>query len=118
MRFLLQCCGKVLRSLMVFMVVFDYGNGYNARPLEAPMRIDLYTKTILTLIMLLLAVIAIHPLVHPTTAEAQGAFTGVQIATALDSVLFFDTRTGDLWTYSSNKWEHDKLIKFGAPLGK
>jgi hypothetical protein len=43
------------------------------------MKLDLYAKAVLTVIMLALAMIACNQYVHPTAiAEAQGAFAGVQ----------------------------------------
>ena len=84
------------------------------------MRIDLYTKVVLTVIMLLLGVIAIRPLVHPdTTASAQGPFAGVQFA-SYGGYTFFDSRTGDIWLYNSpdipGAPSHLRLTKFGQPL--
>ena len=83
------------------------------------MRIDPYTKIILTVIALLLAVIALTPIVQPQPAMAQGSFSGVQFSG--DS--FFDTRTGDIWFYgisenggSGRLREHYKLGKLGQPL--
>jgi hypothetical protein len=43
------------------------------------MRIDLYTKIILTLIALLLAVFALKPILQPTAVMAQGNFAGIPI---------------------------------------
>jgi hypothetical protein len=83
------------------------------------MRIDLYTKIILTVIALLLAVIALTPLVQPQPAMAQGSFSGVQFAGG--SLSFFDTRTGDIWQYGYAYGEvmgHFKVIQLGKPLVK
>ena len=44
------------------------------------MRIDLYTKTILTLIALLLAVFTLRPILQPQAAMAQGADAGIQFS--------------------------------------
>ena len=79
------------------------------------MRIDLYTKIILTVIALLLAVIALTPIVQPQPAMAQGSFSGVQF----DMGSFFDTRTGDIWQYNYRDGlpkMHFKLIQLGKPL--
>lgn len=80
------------------------------------MKPDLYTKAILTIIMLLLAVIACNQYVSPAaTASAQGPFAGVQYAHSLE---FFDSRTGDLWSYDRRGGElvvewHSKFSKLG-----
>jgi len=84
------------------------------------MRIDIYTKVILTIIALLLAVIALTPLVQPQPAMAQGSFSGVQF----DMGSFFDTRTGDIWAYEFDRnsprfgqvTAHYKIGKLGQPL--
>ncbi len=91
------------------------------------MKPDLYTKFVLTIIMLLLAVIACnHYVSPPATASAQGPFAGVQFSG--NGFSFFDTRTGDLWTYSDragdykdhyDRWEWEyfgKVTKLGQPL--
>jgi len=44
------------------------------------MRIDLYTKTILTIIALLLAVFTLKPFVQPQAAMAQGCYAGIQFS--------------------------------------
>lgn len=57
------------------------------------MRTHTYTKAVLTIIMLLLAVIAFKPLVTPaTTASAQGTFAGVQFSFEGANFTAFDTR--------------------------
>ena len=53
---------------------------YTLVRLEKLMRIDLYTKTILTLIALLLAVVALGPLVQPQPVAAQSPFAGTQFS--------------------------------------
>ena len=61
------------------------------------MRIDLYTKTILTLIALLIAVIALQPFTRPQAVEAQSSLNGVQFSvgwgTSTGDIAFFDTRS-------------------------
>ena len=84
------------------------------------MKPDLYTKTVLTVIALVLAVIACRPLFNPqTTVSAQGPFAGVLFSGG-GSHSFFDTRTGDLWTYSNAfdvGWQHvGRVTKLGQPL--
>lgn len=83
------------------------------------MRIDLYTKTILTLIALLLAVIAVQPLVHPTrTVQAQGSFNGVQFTGGPGGFWIFDSRSGDVWAYGTHgePVQHYKIAALGQPL--
>jgi hypothetical protein len=88
------------------------------------MRIDLYTKTILTLIALLLAVIAVRPMFQPRVAEAQSSLSDTQFSvgwgTSEGLTAFFDRRTGDIWTYSeAGKVEHiGKLTQLGKPMLK
>jgi hypothetical protein len=62
------------------------------------MKPDIYTRVVLTVIALMLTVIAFNQYANPKiTAQAQGgAFAGVQ---AIDSNSFFDTRTGEVWSY-------------------
>ena len=83
------------------------------------MRIDLYTKTILTVIALLLAVIALKPVLQPQPVMAQGNLSGVQFAIGGDhGYWFFDTKTGDIWEYKVNTLPvvHDQLTQLGKPL--
>ena len=63
------------------------------------MRIDLYTKTILTLIVLLLAMIALKPIFQPQPAIAQGSLDGVQFCAIEGGLYAADMRTGDIWVY-------------------
>jgi hypothetical protein len=79
------------------------------------MRIDWYTKGVLTVIAAMLGLIAIRPFVSPdAVAHAQGPFTGVQVN--LSS--FFDSRTGDIWGYKQDGTldKHLRLTKLGSPL--
>ncbi len=64
------------------------------------MRIDLYTKAILTLIACALLVIAGNTLIQPTrsVASARG-LTGGQFSYANGGLLAVDTRTSDIWVY-------------------
>ncbi len=92
------------------------------------MRIDTYTKAVLTVIALLLAVIVFKPLIRPdTTATAQGSFAGVQMIGP--ALTFFDTRTGEIWEYQGCYYDDDtaicgqlqplqkyRLTKLGQPL--
>jgi hypothetical protein len=83
--------------------------------------VDLYTKTILTLIALFLAVIALRPIVQPAPALAQANLGGVQFSASDQFIAFFDPRSGDVWQYSNSglmNVYHYKLTKLGTPLGK
>ena len=64
------------------------------------MRVDKYTKTILTVIALLLAAIVLKPIVQPIPASAQVSLNGVQFIPASNSFDAFDTKNGDVWFYS------------------
>jgi hypothetical protein len=79
------------------------------------MRIDWYTKGVLTVIAVLLAVIAFRPYVSPdAVVQAQGGFVAVQMSDGS----FFDTKTGDLWNYAINGYDkpavHFRLTKLGS----
>ena len=87
------------------------------------MRIDLYTKTILTFIALLLAVIALKPIIQPTPALAQANMSGVQFTAVGREIAFFDPKSGDVWQYDTYlnapyPIKHFKLTKLGMPLGR
>jgi|HubBroStandDraft_6_1064221.scaffolds.fasta_scaffold4432775_1 hypothetical protein len=83
------------------------------------MRIDWYTKGVLTVIAVLLGVIAIRPYVSPdAVAHAQGSFAGVQFASSEGiHFSFFDSRTGEVWNYVNWKpmtsW---RLHQLGQPM--
>jgi len=79
------------------------------------MRIDLYTKMILTIIALLLAVIALNPILQPQSAMAQGNYSGIQFSYSGGNHAFFDTRSGDVWEYGDNGHfrQHYKVHEFG-----
>ena len=63
------------------------------------MRIDLYTKFILTTIALLLAVIAIKPIVQPTAAvQAQSSLSNLQFLGGGDLIVM-DKQSGQIWEY-------------------
>lgn len=44
------------------------------------MRIDVYTKTILTPIALFVGVFTVKPIIQPQAAFAQGGFAGIQFS--------------------------------------
>jgi hypothetical protein len=82
------------------------------------MRIDWYTKGVLTVIAVLLGVIELKQYVSPdTVAHAQGAYAGLQFGAAGHDQQFFDPRTGEIWYYSgSTLYNHLRLTKLGQPL--
>jgi hypothetical protein len=82
------------------------------------MRIDLYTKAVLTIIAIMLSVIASNQLVSPLVASAQGSFAGVQYTGFPNS--FFDSRTGEIWEYyTAGEFQGKlRLTKLGQPLVK
>jgi len=86
------------------------------------MKPDLYTKAVLTVIALMLAVIACKTVITPeTTASAQGRLAGVQVSGAAQfGVWAFDTGSGELWFYSrtDRPVSLGKMSKIGAPLVK
>src|SRR5580704_16347895 len=63
---------------------------------DVHMRVDLYTKVILTLIALLLAVFTLKPILEPQAALADG-FAGIQFSYSGGNHAFFNTSTGDVW---------------------
>ncbi|HEV3254735.1 MAG TPA: hypothetical protein VG033_10020 [Candidatus Acidoferrales bacterium] len=81
------------------------------------MRIDLYTKTILTIIALLLAVIVAKPILQPQPAIADGdhKYASVQFSYSGGDHAFFDSRTGDVWEYDKDGHfrQHHKVHEFG-----
>jgi hypothetical protein len=79
------------------------------------MRIDLYTKTILTLVALLLAVSVLKPIVQPQAAMADGPYGSFQFSYSGGNHAFFDTRSGDVWEYGDNGTfkQHYKVHEFG-----
>ena len=84
------------------------------------MRIDFYTKAILTVIAAALSSMAVRPWIVPDqVAHAQGAAPELQFAATPVGYSFFDARTGDLWEYSGTGIHGKfKLTKPGQPLIK
>ena len=81
------------------------------------MRIDIYTKAVLTAIALFLGVIAFRPVFSPdSVAHAQGSFAGIQFTGPAGT--FFDSRTGDIYEYylPGRAIGHYKLTKLGAEI--
>jgi hypothetical protein len=88
-------------------------------------RIDRYTKTILTVIALLLAVIALKPMLQPQVAMAQGEmrpgkYDHIQFAYSGGEAAFFDTHSGDVWMHdnSGHFRQHYKIGEFGKDLDR
>jgi hypothetical protein len=84
------------------------------------MRVDLYTKAVLTIIALALVLVAGNHYVHPaTTASAQGSFVGLQFADS-GGATFFDPRTGELFEYTARGGFDGKyrLTKLGQSMVK
>jgi hypothetical protein len=79
------------------------------------MRIDSYTKTILTLVALLLAVSLLKPILQPQAAMADGPYSSIQFSYSGSSHAFFDTRSGDVWEYGDNGQfkQHYKVHELG-----
>jgi hypothetical protein len=79
-----------------------------------------YTKTILTLIALFLAVIALKPIFQPQSVMAQGAYAGIQFSYSGGNHAFFNSNTGDVWEYGDhgNFKNHYKVKEFGKDHGR
>jgi len=84
------------------------------------MRIDLYTKTILTIIAVLLAAMLLRPIVQPQPALADGSFGHIQFSFSGGNHAFFDTRSGEVWEYGDhgNYRTHYKVREFGKDHGR
>jgi hypothetical protein len=84
------------------------------------MRIDVYTKLILTVIALLLAVIVMKPIFQPQAALAEGNFGGIQFSYSGGNHAFFDTRSGDVWEYgdSGHFRQHYRVHELGKDHGR
>jgi hypothetical protein len=78
-------------------------------------RIDLYTKTILTIIALLLAVSVLKPILQPQVVMADGPYSSVQFSYSGGNHAFFDSHSGDVWEYGDNGHfkQHYKVHEFG-----
>jgi hypothetical protein len=87
------------------------------------MKLDIYTKAVLTAIAVALTVIACNQYVHPaTTAQAEGLFAGVQFSGG-DKPGFFDPRTGEVTFFLTSSGEYNgqvqerlKVTKVGSRL--
>jgi hypothetical protein len=83
------------------------------------MRIDWYTKGVLTIIAVLLAVIALWPYVSPDAeVQAQGPFAGLQFAAYTPGLYVFSIPAPAMYgiTVMVGKPLHFRLAKLGAPL--
>ncbi len=90
-----------------------------------PMKSDIYTKAVLTLIAVALCAIACKPFVSPEiTVKAQSSsFAGVQMAQAGLEISFFDTKNGEVWHYGFDRdaktfvlVDKIRLVKLGQPM--
>ena len=65
------------------------------------MKIDLYTRIVMTLICLFLGMIALKPLLVPDPGYAayDDKFGSMEFAVNMRGAYFFDTRTGEIWNY-------------------
>jgi hypothetical protein len=81
------------------------------------MRVDLYTKTVLTVIALLLAIVVLKPIMQPTPAMAQGSLGGMQLAGSEGWFYLFDAKSGDAWLYDGRGRvrSHLKFTQAGQP---
>ncbi|HVW83142.1 MAG TPA: hypothetical protein VHB50_00600 [Bryobacteraceae bacterium] len=67
------------------------------------MKIDLYTKSVLTAIAVLLALLVAKEYASPhSVAHAQASLNGVQLGVGQGPFTFFDTRTGQLYGYNGD----------------
>lgn len=78
------------------------------------MKIDLYTKIVLTVIALALTFNLLKPVLLPSdvAAEEGKKYGHFQLSTAAGVVYFFNTETGDLWVY-----DQSDVKKFILPNG-
>ena len=91
------------------------------RDILRPMKPDLYTKVVLTVIAVMLSLIVCNQFLNPTsTAQAADAkFASMQFNGGPYSFTMFDTRTGDIWGYTdTHHWSHAKVVEPGQPVGK
>jgi hypothetical protein len=63
------------------------------------MRIDLYTKLVLTVIALMLVAMVCKSVVQPNSVAAEGSLAGVQSVATGPGVWAIDSRSGDVWQY-------------------
>jgi hypothetical protein len=83
------------------------------------MKIDLYTKTVLTVIAVMLAFMACKSAVQPLGVAAEGPLAGVQFTGAMGGFWAVDTRNGEVWAYTDEGGNlkpklYGKITKLGA----
>ena len=80
------------------------------------MKIDFYTKVILTLICIFLGIIAFHFLLNPdqSIANTNKNFSYLQYGSY--SNRFFNPQTGEIWDYSRRPEFIGRLVELGKPL--
>jgi hypothetical protein len=66
------------------------------------MRVDGYTKVVLTVIAMMLVFMACKPALQPSGVAAEGPLAGVQFFGFGTAIWGIDTRTGDVWAYAFN----------------
>jgi hypothetical protein len=83
------------------------------------MRIDLYTKTILTVIAILLAVFVLKPILQPQGVMAQ-SYAGIQFSYSGGNHAFFNANSGEVWEYGDhgNFRNHYKVRELGKDHGR
>lgn len=84
------------------------------------MRVDLYIKTVLTIIALFLAAFALRPVFQPQSVMAQGPYAGIQFSYGGGNHAFFNANTGDVWEYGDhgNFRNHYRVSSFGEDHGR
>ena len=83
------------------------------------MKPDLYTRIVLTVIALALVLIACNQYVHPaSTVAAQGQFAGLTFTVDRGGPVFFDTRTGEVWSYYSPTSMKGATLEYKVRLEK
>jgi hypothetical protein len=81
------------------------------------MRTDLYTKAVLTVIALALALIALKPMISPAVAvQAQAPSANLQFLGGSD-VIVMDKQTGYLWVYRVSGGGGTEMLPLGRFLG-
>ena len=86
------------------------------------MRFDVYTKVVLTVIAVLLALNVTKTFIAPAPVEAQPAvvrFGALEMAFGGTGLWFFNKRTGAIWGYDLRNHQYQKfgtLVELGKPL--
>lgn len=90
------------------------------------MKLDRYSKLILTVITLMLTVIACKSVIQPGAAAAEGPLAGVQFARNMVGFFAIDSKTGDVWGYFGqpdqkglpNVEYEGRFTELGKPLAR